>query len=121
MKKIIFILVIFLTVTVGTVLFFTVHENITKEKDKDNVLAETDKKEGFMEIEYDKKNREFAVDVPSDYSSAKDYPLLFGFHGSGGHHKNIYSLFKDIVENEKVIGVYPKSAGHSWDFPGLDK
>jgi polyhydroxybutyrate depolymerase len=120
MEKIIIGLIIFLMAIVGVFLFMMVYENPPQERNENEGIDRKKAKEGLMKIKYNGEKRRFAVDIPSDYDPAKDYPLLFGFHGSGANYKSLYLLFRKIVEKEKVIGVYPESAEYSWRFQALD-
>jgi len=55
-------------------------------------------------------SRTFKIYVPSKYSSLKDMPLLFCFHGYTSNAKNImdYSNFNKIADREGFIVVYPQ-------------
>jgi len=55
-------------------------------------------------------NREYIVQLPSDYDSTTAYPLVIAFHGTGQDAERAWELWgwKEKGENEDFITVYPQ-------------
>ena len=66
-----------------------------------------------IELEHDGHPREMLVRLPADYSPEKKYPLVFGFHGSGGPMEAYHRLLEELVDNHGVISVSPQGLSNA--------
>ena len=60
--------------------------------------------------------RTFIVHVPTDYSPANEYPLVFNLHGlnASAAIQQSYTQFDDVANSEGFVVVYPNAIDNSW-------
>jgi polyhydroxybutyrate depolymerase len=78
-------------------------------------IPETD---NWMRSEVDGVMRYEIIHLPSDFAEWKEKrPLLFVFHGGGGHAWTMpdFTKFDELADKEHFIVVYPESVNKSWD------
>ena len=76
--------------------------------------------QSMRQIVVDGINRSYIVYLPKSYSSTVKAPLLFLFHGGGGHASSMLNVshegdFKKISERDNVILVAPDGIDKSWN------
>ena len=61
--------------------------------------------------------RTYLLHIPSGFNSAKQYPLVLGFHGGGGSGKKFAKQtgFSTYADKEGFIAVYPDGIKHNWN------
>ncbi|WP_163936442.1 immunoglobulin-like domain-containing protein [Paraferrimonas sp. SM1919] len=76
--------------------------------------------ENLMTFQFDGIEREYLLDVSSNYSGDKAVPLLFDFHGGNGTAQQQYSdsQFSQVSETENFILVTPQSI-NGWNVTGF--
>ncbi|MBT3689845.1 hypothetical protein HOE31_02025 [bacterium] len=87
--------------------------------DESNIL-DNDNLEGLMTFKHDGMDREYFIDLPEDYGN-NEYPLVLGFHGSGGTYKKFLRDFKHLVDRNEFIGVYPQGFDKRWNSTILEE
>ena len=69
-----------------------------------------------VEIEHDELRRSLYIVLPYDFQPAKEYPLLFIFHGLGGNRGWGREILQDLLSRgEEVIGISPQGIDNSWN------
>lgn len=66
-------------------------------------------------VDGDVVERSYLVHLPEDYDGTGNTPLLFAFHGNGGHGERFVELFAPSVESGEFVGVYPNGIANSWN------
>jgi len=66
---------------------------------------------------YDGQVRSYIVHLPTGYSPATQYPLVFNFHGytSNASQQMLYSGMNSVADSNHFIVVYPDGLNNAWN------
>lgn len=67
----------------------------------------------LVELRHDGHLRKMLVRLPADYDTAKDYPVIFGFHGAGGPMEGYHRQLERLVDRHGVISVSPQGISNA--------
>ncbi len=108
----------------GIVLLASVVSRVLAQQDaQENHPSRRDRKKGANpddqkhEINVDGTKRAYLLYVPHSAPKNRALPLLFVFHGGGGHDSNMprFTGFDEIAESRSFLVVYPKSVNGHWN------
>ena len=70
----------------------------------------------YREFNYQGHDRSYLVHTPTNYDSAKSYPLIFVLHGITSRAKAIagFSKFNEVSDRKEFIVCYPQGYKRSW-------
>jgi polyhydroxybutyrate depolymerase len=66
-----------------------------------------------LRLAHDGLQRELLVRLPDDYDPAKQYPVVFGFHGAGGPKESYHRHLEGLVKDHGMISVSPQGISNA--------
>ena len=72
-------------------------------------------------ITVDNRERQYLVHLPPSFSTQKNLPVIFAFHGGGGEYKKTirYYNLNELANDNGYIVVYPNAVNKAWSMRGV--
>jgi len=69
----------------------------------------------LVPVEFGGLNRQYLVQIPNNYSTDEQVPLLIGFHGAGANLNQFGNIGFDVIaDTERFISVFPQGIDNRW-------